>query len=79
MDGAAGNVGFVPPSRDDMVGGNWLNNIASAFEVATVGLDKHIKGMFTDPAYKKSVDNAWEETVWQNIDPTKVIPRLMRT
>lgn len=78
LDGGMGNSGFVPPSRDDMVGGNWLNNIASAFEVATVGLDKHIKGMFTDPAYRKSVDNAWEETVWQNIDPTKVIPRLMK-
>jgi hypothetical protein len=74
LDGGAGNIGFRPSS---MTGGNWLNDIASGFEVMTVGLDKHIKGMWGDPAYKKSVDDAWERTVWQNIDPSKVITRMI--
>jgi uncharacterized protein YlaN (UPF0358 family) len=74
LDGAVGNTGFRPSS---MTGGNWLNDIASGFEVMTTGLDKHIKGMWSDPKYRKSVDDAWERNVWQNIDPSKVITRMI--
>lgn len=77
LDGGAGNIGFRPSS---MTGGNWLNNVASAAEmyVNPFKLIDHTKKMFTDPEYKKGVDKAWEETLWDNINPIKQTFNLIK-
>jgi len=77
LDGGAGNIGFRPSS---MMGGNWLNDIASAAEmyVNPFKLIDHTKKMFTDPEYKKGVDKAWEETLWDNINPIKQTFNLIK-
>jgi hypothetical protein len=77
LDGAVANTGFRP-SR--MEGGNWLNNVASAAEmwVNPFKLIDHTKKMFTDPEYKKGVDKAWEETLWDNINPIKQTFNLIK-